>query len=412
MNAELVAVGTELLLGEIANTDGQYISRCLSEAGINLYYHTVVGDNPERLAGVLDLAKSRSDLIITTGGLGPTYDDLTKESLCTSFHRNLVMHEPSLERIKRYFAQIGRVMTQNNEKQALLPEGCTVLQNDWGTAPGCLFEADGVTVIMLPGPPRECEPMMRERVMPLLAGKTGLCLVSNCIYIAGMGESTVESRLRAMMESAENPTIAPYAKEGTVMLRVTARAESREAGLAMNRPVIAKIREELGDVIFSVDIPTLEETVVRLLAEKKQTFAAAESCTGGLLSKRITDIPGASAVYRGGVCSYANDVKTALLGVCPADLEKYGAVSPSVAIQMARGVCSTAGSDIGVGITGFAGPDGGTPEKPLGLVYVGLCRHGVTYVRKLTLGGNGRDRVRNSAANQALDMVRRLLERL
>lgn len=411
MAAEIISVGTELLLGEIANTDAQYISECLSELGIDLYYHTVVGDNVGRLTDVLRLAKSRSDLIITTGGLGPTYDDLTKEVICKTFGLELELHEPSLERMRRFFADLGKEMTDNNLKQAYLPKGCTVFANDWGTAPGCAAESDGVTVLMLPGPPRECRPMMRECAMPYLRSRSEKVIVSSNVRIFGMGESAVEAILREKMEHAENPTIAPYCKEGEVMLRVTAAAKTAAEAHAMLPPVTDELCAILGDVVYGVDVDSLEACVVSLLREKGMTLATAESCTGGLVAKRITDVAGSSDVFLGGVVSYANEVKRDVLEVPERLLKTYGAVSRPVAAYMARGAAKLTGADVAVSLTGIAGPGGGSAEKPVGLVYVGLCLRGATYVKELHLGGRTRDRayVRTLAAGHALSMVQKAI---
>ncbi|MGN1450906.1 MAG: competence/damage-inducible protein A, partial [Eubacteriales bacterium] len=369
MNAELVAVGTELLLGEISNTDGQYISQKLANLGINVFYHTVVGDNPARLEQVLREAGKRSDLVITTGGLGPTYDDLTKEIICRVFDRELVLHEASLDRIKAFFAERDRPMTENNVKQAYLPRDCTVFENDWGTAPGCAFDAGGCIVAMLPGPPRECRPMTDHRLVPYLAAMADGVIYSDSVRICGMGESAVEALLRPMMENAVNPTVAPYCKLGEVELRVTARAKTEEEAKALTAPVVADIRKALGDVVYGVNVDSLEQAVVAALDEKHLTLAAAESCTGGLVSKRITDVSGSSAVFLGGAVTYANSVKERVLGVKAETLASFGAVSPETAEEMARGVCLLTGADIGVSLTGIAGPGGDTPEKPVGLVY-------------------------------------------
>jgi nicotinamide-nucleotide amidase len=407
MNAELIAVGTELLLGEIANTDGQFISRCLSELGINLYYHTVVGDNPARLASVLKQAAGRSDLVITTGGLGPTYDDLTKEVIAETMGKKLILHEPSFRRLKEHMEKFGRTMTKNNEKQAWLPEGCIVLDNDWGTAPGAIVEVEGCTVIMLPGPPRECEPMMLYRVMPYLQEREKGVILSQTVRIFGMGESAVENRLNELMKSATNPTVAPYAKAGEVLIRVTARAETKEEAEKLIAPMLDRLHQELGHVIYGTDVASMEKALVEALAQKGMTLATAESCTGGLVSQKITNVPGASAVFYGGVVSYADGVKEDVLSVPLKVLAKHGAVSEPVAAYMARGVCRITGSDIGIGITGIAGPSGGSEEKPVGLVYVGLCVKGAVMVRKLNLGGIGRDRdmIRHLAALNAMHMV-------
>ncbi|HIY12839.1 MAG TPA: competence/damage-inducible protein A [Candidatus Agathobaculum merdipullorum] len=406
MNAELIAVGTEILLGDIVNTDAQVISQGLSELGINVFYQTVVGDNPARLRHVIETARDRADIIITTGGLGPTLDDLTKETLATVFGRKMALHQPSLDRIKDFFQTIGREMTPNNEKQAWLPEGCTVFVNEWGTAPGCAFEAYGKHVLMLPGPPRECNPMWKECAMPYLYKLAGGCIVSRNVRVFGLGESNMETILHDMMEKSTNPTIAPYAKTSECFARVTAKADTPEECEKLLEPVVEKICGLLGDDVYGVDVDSLEQVVGDGLRERGMTLAVAESCTGGLLSKRITDVPGCSDYYLGGVCSYANEVKMKVLGVKKETLDTVGAVSPEVAEQMAEGVAKALGADVGVGITGVAGPGGGTDEKPVGLVYISIWYNGQHYTRKMK-STNGRDRVRMQAASTALDMIRR-----
>lgn len=406
MNAELIAVGTEILLGDIVNTDAQVISQGLSELGINVFYQTVVGDNPARLRHVIETARDRADIIITTGGLGPTLDDLTKETLATVFGRKMALHQPSLDRIKGFFQTIGREMTPNNEKQAWLPEGCTVFVNEWGTAPGCAFEAYGKHVLMLPGPPRECNPMWKECAMPYLYKLAGGCIVSRNVRVFGLGESNMETILHDMMEQSTNPTIAPYAKTSECFARVTAKADTPEACEKLLEPVVEKICGLLGDDVYGVDVDSLEQVVGDGLRERGMTLAVAESCTGGLLSKRITDVPGCSDYYLGGVCSYANEVKMKVLGVKKETLDTVGAVSPEVAEQMAEGVAKALGADVGVGITGVAGPGGGTDDKPVGLVYISIWCKGQHYTRKMK-STNGRDRVRMQAASTALDLIRR-----
>lgn len=410
-SAEIIAVGTELLLGDIANTDAQVVSQGLSELGINVYYHTVVGDNPQRLKSAVAIAKERADIIITTGGLGPTYDDLTKQTLAECFGLKLELHEEELLKIREFFKKVGREMTKNNEQQAWLPEGCTVLRNDWGTAPGCAFFADGVHVIMLPGPPRECVPMMRERAMEYLRKLSDGEIVSHNIRIIGMGESAVEAKLRERMEKMENPSLAPYAKEGEVLLRVTGKAESHEAADALTRPVIEELKEIFGQLIYGVDVEGLEFAVVDLLRKKGLTLATAESCTGGLVSQKITNVPGSSECFVGGGVTYTNTLKSVLLGVGEQVFEKYGAVSRQCAEQMARGAAEYFGADIGVSVTGIAGPGGGSQEKPVGTVYIAVYSNGVCWCRRMNWTGE-RARIRNSAALNALDMVRRFIENM
>jgi len=409
--AEIIAVGTELLLGNVANTDAQIISEALSELGINVYFHTVVGDNPQRLTGAVEIAKSRADILITTGGLGPTLDDLTKETVAACFGKKLVPHQPTLDRIAAYFARVGTVPTRNNERQAWLPEGCEILENDWGTAPGCAFAAQGKHVIMLPGPPRECAAMLRHCAVPYLKKLSDGALVSHQIRIFGMGESAMEDKLHDKMESMRNPTLAPYAKEGECLVRVTAKADTPEQAQALLAPVVEEIREILGDVVYGVDVDSLEQVVIAKMREKGLKLAVAESCTGGLVTKRITDMAGVSDVFVGGVCTYSNESKTALLGVPEELIRQHGAVSEPVALAMARGCRERFAADAAVSITGVAGPSGGTEQKPVGLVYVALDAGNVTRCASYILGTD-RGRVRVNAANRALDMLRRYLSDL
>ena len=411
MNAEIIAVGTEILLGETINSDASIIAKGLSELGFNVYYHTVVGDNPDRLKSVIELAKSRADVIITTGGLGPTADDLTKETIAAAFGKKLLMDDESLRTIHGYFEKTGRRMTQNNEKQAMLPEGCTILKNDWGTAPGCAFEAEGKRVIMLPGPPRECTGMFRTYAMPYLMDMTGEIIFSRNVRVFGMGESAVEDKLSSMIKNMQNPTVAPYAKENECFLRVTAKAENAQKAREMTDPVVDEICGILGDVVYGVDVESLESLVVSELTERGLTLSTAESCTGGLLSKRITDIPGSSACFRGGVCAYSNEIKADVLGIDKKLIEEKDAVSPEVASEMASSVRRLFRTDIGIGITGIAGPGGGSDEKPVGLVYIAIDTKSGTEVRR-QIWGNARDRVRGMAASNALDMIRRHIKEL
>ena len=409
MIAEILSVGTELLLGNTTNTDARDISEYLSELGINVYWHTVVGDNPGRLTDAVQIAKSRADLIVTTGGLGPTCDDLTKQVLAKAFGLELYFDEAEAEGIRRYFEEKrGRKMTENNLQQAYLPVGCTIFHNLWGTAPGCTFEKDGVRVIMLPGPPRECRAMFENCAMPFLRGIVGGGeIVSHNLRIFGKGESEVEAMLRDRMNAMTNPTLAPYAKEGEMLLRVTAKAETHEKAEEMILPVLDELRALLGDVVYGTDVESLEEAVSSLLRKKHLTLAAAESCTGGLLSKRMTDLPGASDVFRGCAVVYATEAKTSLLGVPAALIAEKGVVSREVAVSLAENARRVFASDFGVGITGLAGPDG-DGVHPVGTVFVALAAAEKTYVRALTLTRD-RGRVRNSAVHHALDMLRRCL---
>lgn len=412
LSAEILSVGTELLLGNTANTDARDISVYLSELGINVFYHTVVGDNPERLTKAVNIAKTRADVIITTGGLGPTCDDLTKQVLASAFGLKMEFHEELAEEMKRYFKEVLGVdsMTDNNLQQAYLPEGCTVFHNEWGTAPGCAFEAEGVRVIMLPGPPRECNAMFKSCAMPYLRALSDEVIFSHSLHIVGRGESSVEAQLRDMMNELTNPTLAPYAKEGEVMLRVTAKAATEKEAEALTLPVIERLKAELGDVVYGMDVNSLEQVVFEKLREKKLTICTAESCTGGLISKRLTDLKGSSEVFKGGAVTYTEDSKVRVLGVDPATIEANTVVSPEVAMEMAENAREIFGADIALATTGLAGPDG-DGVHPLGTVFVALATENETYVTHIS-GGIGRSRVRMFAANCALDMARRCLDGL
>ncbi len=412
MNAEIISVGTELLLGQVVNTDAAIVARELSALGVSLLHSSVMGDNPQRLREAVETAISRSDLLIMTGGLGPTTDDLTKETTAAAAGKKLALHEESLRRIENYFNESH--VSENQAKQAWLPEGCFVLQNDNGTAPGCAFSAEnGCIVIMLPGPPSELEPMLKNYAVPYLKQGQEAVIVSHNVHIYGRGEAPVAQLMDDKM-NGENPTLAPYAKEGECFLRVTAKARDEKAADQLCAPLIQEIKSRLGDYVYSVDIESLEELVVKLLREQGKTLATAESCTGGLLAKRITDIPGSSAVFHMGCVTYANEAKEALLFVPHEVLEAYGAVSEETARAMAEGIVKRSGSDLGIGITGIAGPDGGTAEKPVGLIYIALSNGSDTWVAKRAPIGRTKSREwhRHCAASQALDMARRYLSGL
>lgn len=409
--AELIAVGTELLLGDIVNLDAQILSQGLSALGINVHYHTVVGDNPLRLRDALEVARKRADIIITTGGLGPTYDDLTKQTICAVFGRELELHQDILDDLRAWFAQkMHKPMPENNVQQAMLPVGCTVFDNPVGTAPGCAFQEGGVHVLMLPGPPFECRYMFENRAVPYLSALTDGVILSHEIRIFGMGESAVEEALHQAMTTMTNPTLAPYAKLNECMVRATAKAESVQAAEAMLKPLVEQVCAQLGDVVYGVDVDSLEAVVSQLLRQRGLTLSAAESCTGGLIAKRMTDLPGASQVFRGGVVSYVNPVKAGVLGVPQALLDQYGAVSDPVARAMAEGCRRICGSDFALSVTGVAGPDRDDRNNEVGTVYIGLAYDGGVLCRKFSCGkGRGRDRVRSAAAQHAFDLLRRHL---
>lgn len=409
MKAEIISVGTELLLGSTINTDAADVAVLLSEYGIDVYWQTVVGDNPGRLMDAVKRAKSRADLIITTGGLGPTCDDLTKSALAEAFGMELELDAEEEAWLRDIWKKRGyRELTPNNLQQVWLPEGSRALRNDWGTAPGCYFERDGVRVIMLPGPPRELRPLLEYRVRPILAELSSAVIASHNIHFFGIGESEMEYRLRDYMQELSNPTLAPYAKTGECLVRVTAKAGTQAEAEAMMAPVIERVKGIFGDLVYAVDGLNLAEHTVKLLIEKGVTVAAAESCTGGELEKRITDIPGASAALRGGVVVYTNEAKHLLLGIPMETIEKHGAVSFEVAAELAEHVRRKLGADLGVGVTGLAGPDGDGVHE-VGTVFISLSDGRRTWVREKRLTSRDRATVRLYACQNAFDMLRRYL---
>ena len=407
-DTEIISVGTELLLGHVTNTDARDISEMLSKIGINVKYHTVVGDNPERLRQCVETAKSRADIIITTGGLGPTCDDLTKQILAEAFGLKLVENKAEREGLYDYI-RYGKKFTDNNFTQAMLPEGCTVFHNNCGTAPGCGFEKDGKIVVMIPGPPKECNAMFRESALPYLRKLSEELIVSHSVRIFGLGESSVDDIFAEEMNRMTNPTMAPYAKECDCLLQITAKAKSEAEAEKMIAPVMEHVIKRLGDVVYGVDVECIEESVIKLLREKGMTFSAAESCTGGDVARRFTDIPGASAFFKGGVVTYTNEAKAKLLGIDPALIEEKGAVSYEVAKAMAENVRRLLGTDIGVGVTGLAGPDGDGVHE-VGTVFVSLAVEGETFVKELHMGAmRTRSFIRRMAGNHIYDMMRRWL---
>lgn len=405
-SAEILCVGTELLMGDIVNTNAAFISTRLASMGINQYYQAVVGDNPARLEKFLSAALERCDLIIMTGGLGPTYDDLTKETAARLMNRELSLHEHSLERINDFFSQRNITMPETNIKQAMMPRGSVIFENNNGTAPGLAIEDEerNKIIIMLPGPPVEMVPMFRDAVEPYLKQFLKVTLVSRNINIIGMGESAVEAVLEPLMIKAENPTVAPYCKEGEVRLRVTARAGSEEEGYAMCDTMIESIRQtEIAPFIYGIDT-TPQAALIDMLRSKGMKIATAESCTGGLIAETLTSVSGASDVFDGGIVSYANAVKTALLGVQSKTLDSFGAVSEETVREMAEGAAGLMKADIAVAVTGIAGPGGGTAEKPVGLVYIAVAAKNGTTARRCRFIGN-REHIRHLSCVTALAMA-------
>ena len=414
MNAEILCVGTELLLGDVVNTNAAFLSRELAGLGIGCYYQTVVGDNAQRLEQSLKLAFSRADMVITTGGLGPTYDDITKEIVAGYFGLQMQLHAPSLEHIKAVFEKFspGRPLTKNNEKQAYMPAGATVFANERGTAPGLAVEGGGKIAIMLPGPPGEMSTMFTGKVHPFLRQRSDKVFLSRTVHLFGIGESAVEAVLHDSMVSRQNPTIAPYAKAGEVQLRLTACAQDNQEAEKMLAPLVDEITALFPEHVYGVDVGNMQTALIRLLLEQKLTIALAESCTGGLIAARLTEVPGASGALLCGAVSYSNQSKQKLLGVSADTLEAHGAVSEQTALEMARGARAMAGADIGLAVTGIAGPNGGTPEKPVGLVFVACVGPQGEKAAKLNLsrGYQGeREMIRNSACLNAMNLVLRQL---
>ena len=412
-SAEIICVGTELLLGDILNTNTRFLSKELASIGINVYHQSVVGDNYERLSESLKLALSRADIVITSGGLGPTYDDITKETVCEIMGSELVMDEDVKNTIIGFFQRMGRKMTDNNLKQALVPSDGVALHNENGTAPGIMINKNNKLVFMLPGPPRELEALYKKKVYPILASlDSGSILLSKNINIFGMGESAVEDALKDIMKTSLNPTVAPYAKDGEVLLRVTASAKDKEAAELLVDEAIADVNTIVGDYIYGIDGESLQNVLVKRFSEKGLTISTAESCTGGLVSKRITEIPGSSSVFGCGVCSYSNETKMNVLKVKKETLEKFGAVSAQTAEEMASGVLALSGSDVSVAITGIAGPDGGTEEKPVGLVYISAKYKDKTITERFVFGRskNEREYIRFLASSWALAMALKITD--
>ncbi|MED1794481.1 competence/damage-inducible protein A [Brevibacillus nitrificans] len=404
MRAEIIAVGTELLLGQIANTNAQFLSQKLAQVGVGVYFHTVVGDNSERLLQVIRLAAERSDLVIFSGGLGPTQDDLTKETVAAYVGVDLVTDANAMKYIEDFFTQRGIVMTENNRKQALVLAGSHVLPNDFGMAPGMAIRHDSTTFVLLPGPPSELYPMVDRYVMPYLIDLLPEKQVfhSRVFRFYGIGESALEERLLDLIEKQDNPTIAPYAKEFEVTLRVTARAATAEAGEALILPVEKEIRDRVGQYIYGTgEDSSLHEVLVNELRKRGESIACAESCTGGTVASLITSVPGSSSVFRGGIVCYTNEVKNQVLGVSEEVLATEGAVSEQTAKLLAENVREKLGTTYGVSVTGVAGPDS-SEGKPVGLVYVGIAAEGLpTVVKELRLAGR-RQAIVGRAAKFAL----------
>lgn len=406
MVVELISVGTELLLGNIVNTNAAYLSEKCAQLGLSCYFQTVVGDNEERLTYALNSAMERSDIVILSGGLGPTEDDLTKEVAAKVCGRELKMHEPSRKALKSYFAQRGIELTENNWKQALIPEGAIVLENHNGTAPGVIIETENTKVILLPGPPNELYPMFENSVAPYLEKLTDKVICSQSVKICGIGESKAEEMVKDLIDAQTNPTIATYAKTGEVHIRVTAGAEDKKAAAKLIKPVVKELKSRFGKNVYTTEENvTLEKAIVDLLQANNLTVTCAESCTGGLLSARLINVSGVSDVYKSGMVTYSNKAKKRFLGVKKSTLDKHSAVSAKTATEMAKGAALLAKADVSVAVTGIAGPEGGTKEKPVGLVYIACSVKETVTVKEYHFKGN-RGKIRESAVAAAMTLMR------
>ena len=412
MKVAIIAVGTELLFGQTVNTNAVYLSRELNLMGFDVMYHHTVGDNPERLKEILDVSYRDCDMVITTGGLGPTQDDLTKEILCGFFGDELVLHEPSMDHIRRLFRKMGREMTDNNIKQAYMPSRARVFANEQGSAPGCALEKDGKIAICLPGPPREMTDMFEKQVRPYLKGLTEGSMYYRLIRTFGIGESDLETRLMDIIDGQTDPTIATYAKEGECYLRIASkRTDEADAEAAVNT-MLEDVKKRIGEYIYDCDNRDLWDVVGGKLMKNDITISSAESCTGGMFAEKLTSVPGISAVFGRSFVTYSNEAKMEILVVEKETLEKHGAVSEETAREMARGLKKISGSRICVSVTGVAGPDGGTPEKPVGLVYIGAVCDDKEICRKVQMRNVNRQWNRNYSMLHMFDVVNRLIDEI
>lgn len=407
MIVEFISVGTELLLGNIVNTNASFLAEKCAQLGLSLYYQTTVGDNFIRLEDTLKLALSRSEVVILTGGLGPTQDDLTKEVVAKVMGKALIEDSHTRERITDYFksSQISPI-TENNWKQALIPEGAIVVDNQNGTAPGIIIEENGKSIILLPGPPNEMIPMFMEDIYPYLNQLQPEIIYSQIVKLCGIGESSAETMIQDLINEQSNPTIAPYAKVGEVHIRVTAKAKDEEQAKKLLKPVVKELKARFGKNVFTTkENETLEDAVVKLLSKNELTLTTAESCTGGMLAARLINVSGVSEVFKQGFITYSNKAKRKILGVQKSTLKKYGAVSEKTAKEMAKGGVFATDSDVCVAITGIAGPDGGTLEKPVGLVYISCYLNDNVTVQEYHFKGN-RAKVREQSVVKALTLLR------
>ena len=405
MKVEIITVGTEILLGDILNTNCRYLSRELAAMGIEMYYQITVGDNEERLLKTLEESLNRSDIVICTGGLGPTEDDITKEVCAKYFGYELELHKPSLDAMIERFKYMNRVPTKNNEKQAYFPKEAYILKNDNGTAPGCIMEKEGKMIVVLPGPPKEMESMFENYVKPYLSKLTDDVIESEVLRIIGVGESKVENDILDIIDSQTNPTIATYAKGYECTLRITAKAKSVEEAKELIKPMSDEMKRRFGQSLYATGETSIEEVVSKMLVENNLKIAVAESCTGGMVSASLINYPGISSVFMEGCVTYSNEAKMKSLGVKKETLDVYGAVSDKCAKEMASGVAARYNTNIGIATTGIAGPDGGTDEKPVGLVYFGIYINGKVISKKYVFNGD-RQGVRERATRTILNDLR------
>ena len=406
MIVELISVGTEILLGNIVNTNAAYLSEKCAALGLSCYYQDVVGDNEERLCDTIRMALSRADILLLSGGLGPTQDDLTKEAAAKVMGKPMYLHEESRAALQKFFEERGMEITDNNWKQAMMPEGCIVVDNPNGTAPGVIMAENGKHVILMPGPPNEMIPMFETSIMPYLSTLQDGVIFSQTVKVCGVGESKAETMVKDLIEGQTNPTIATYAKTGEVHLRVTARAEDEKAAKKLVKPMVKELKGRFGSSIYTTeDEVTLEKAVVDLLLANKLAITTVESCTGGLLAARLINVPGVSEVFKSGFITYSNKAKRRLLGIKKSTLLKHGAVSKEVAREMVKGAALVSKADVAVSVTGIAGPDGGTQEKPVGLVYIGCNVCGKITVKECRFSGS-RAKIRENTVSTALSLMR------
>lgn len=407
MIVELISVGTEILLGNIVNTNAAFLAKECARLGLSCYHQTVVGDNENRLCQAIKTALERADILILSGGLGPTQDDLTKEMAARVLGKKLVLDEHSREKIEDFFRLRGREITENNWKQAYAPEGAIILDNENGTAPGLILTTEQKKhILLLPGPPEELEPMFLKQMITYLQKLQQEVIYSSTVKLCGIGESKAETQILDLLEKQGNPTIAPYAKTGEVHFRITAKAESEQKAKALVEPVVQKLKERFGTLVYTArEEVTLEQAVADLLQEKGWKIATAESCTGGMVAARLTRVAGVSGVFETGMVTYANSTKKELLGVKEKTLTTYGAVSSQTAEEMVLGLAQRTGAEVSLSITGIAGPSGGTKEKPVGLVFMGCRVKDRTVIKEFHFSGN-REKIRESSVAAALSLVR------